>query len=86
MKPINSARLEQRGLIPSSLVQIDKEITSLRNANYGLPAKHVEKKVGHYNLFIITLINNSLYDILVMFMIMLTRSSEMIFIPSRYTG
>ena len=32
-KTANSARLEQGGLIPSSLVQINKEITSLRNAS-----------------------------------------------------
>ena len=37
-----SARLEQGGLIPSYLVQVDKVITSLRKASYDLRTKHVE--------------------------------------------
>ena len=37
-----SARLEQGGLIPSNLVQIDKEKTLLRKASYEIRTKHVE--------------------------------------------
>ena len=47
------AQLEQGGLIPSYLVQKDKEITSLRKASYEIRTKHVEL-AGHYNLFLIT--------------------------------
>ena len=45
-----SARLEQGGFIPNYLVQLYKEMTSLRKASYELRSKHVELTTTIYFL------------------------------------